>query len=196
MLEGDHDYKFVKFIVKNKYRDEDISTYNFRNSNKNNTEIHFISNFIQDNQYNTKKLAIKIENGKYNLQKLMTKSIQLIVPVIEQLQLIYLTDLDSKDPFDLINKMNDDFKARGNTYEFKWEKYLINCDHIYACKIQSVNNHKNISNDNIIFIFFKKSLEDELPTFKDKIPDYGEVSKFIDNKEHLHIKKILNDEYI
>jgi len=138
-------------------------------------------------------LAIKIEDGKYNLKKLMTKSLPLIVQSMAQLQLIYLTDLDSKKPVEMITKMNNDFKASGNTYKFKRGKQLINCDHIYACKIQSINNNKNISNDNIIFLFFKKSLEDELSSFENNTPDYEEVSKFINNKEHLLIKKILND---
>ncbi len=40
----------------------------------------------------------------------MAKSLPLIVPGIEQLQLIYLTDLDHKEAFDTINKINDDFK--------------------------------------------------------------------------------------
>ena len=195
MLEGDHDYKFVKFIVKNKYGEKDISIYNFRNANKNNTEINFISNFIQGNPYNIIKLAIKIENGKYNLLKLMTKSLPQIVQAMEQLQLIYLTDLDSKNPFEMIAKMNNDFKARGNTYKFKIGERLINCDHIYAFKMQSINNKKNINNGNIIFLFFKRSLEDELPSFN-IIPNYKEISKFIDDKEHLPIKKILNDEDI
>lgn len=197
MLEGDHDYQFVRFIVNKKYGKEDISTYNRKkeDKNQNKTETNFLRNFIQDTQYNIQKLAIKIEDGKYNLKKLMTKSLPLIVQSMAQLQLIYLTDLDRKKPFDLIKEMNDDFKARGNTFKFKRGKQLINCDHIYACKIQGVNNNKNIINDNIVFLFFKKSLETEIPSF-DNTPDYEEVSKFIDDKEHLHIKKILNDENI
>jgi hypothetical protein len=195
MLEGDHDYKFVKFIVKNKYSEEYISTYNRKDKDKNpnKTETNFLRNFIHDTQYNIQKLAIKIEDGKYNLKKLMTKSLPLIVQSMAQLQLIYLTDLDSKKPVEMITKMNDDFKASGDTYKFKRGKQLINCDHIYACKIQGVNNNKNLNNDNIIFIFFKKSLEDELSSFENNTPDYEEVSKFINNKEHLLIKKILND---
>ncbi|WP_009888118.1 hypothetical protein [Ferroplasma acidarmanus] len=193
MLEGNHDYQFIKYLVKNKYSEKDISTYNFSNANKNKAETNFLRNFIQDTRYNTKKMAIKIEDGKYNLLKLMTKSLPLIVQAMEQLQLIYITDLDNKEPFDMINKMNDDFKARGNTYKFKIGKQLINCDHIYASKIQGVNNNKNVYADNIIFIFFKVSLEDELPSFENNIPDNDELSLFINNKEHLPIKKILND---
>lgn len=116
MLEGEHDYKFVKFMVKNKYSEKDISIYNFRNANKNNTEINFISNFTQDNQYNTKKLAIKIETGKQNLKRLMRHSLPLIFPAMDQLQLIYLTDLDSKKPSVLIREINNDLKSRRNTY--------------------------------------------------------------------------------
>jgi len=52
MLEGDHDYKFVKFIVKNKYSEVDISTYNRKKEDKNSnkTETNFLRNYIQDTQ--------------------------------------------------------------------------------------------------------------------------------------------------
>jgi len=159
MLEGDHDYQFVYFIVKNKYSEKEISIFKFDTANKNKTETNFIRNFNQNNLYNPKKLAIKIENVMYNLQKLMRKSIKIVIETMEQLQLIYLTDLDCKKPMDMINKINQDLKTRGDTYRFKKGRPLIDCDHMYACKM-SINN-KSIKNDNIIFIFFKKDLETE-----------------------------------
>lgn len=43
MLEGGHDYQFIKFIVKNKYGEGDISTYNRKDEDKNpnKTETNF-----------------------------------------------------------------------------------------------------------------------------------------------------------
>ncbi len=44
MLEGGHDYQFIKFIVKNKYGEGDISTYNRKDEDKNpnKTETYFL----------------------------------------------------------------------------------------------------------------------------------------------------------